>query len=87
MSEPIFPITHNHSPDSGLIHLRDIERQIGELREKLVVGSPKDNILRQMSIHVRQQCLELTVKRDAMNRLIDEVNGVLMKQGDGDANT
>lgn len=80
-------IVYNHSPDSGLIHLRDIERQIDELREKLVVGSAKDNILRQMSIHVRHQCLELTVKRNAMNRLIDEVNVLLMKQGDDDANT
>lgn len=70
-------ITHNHDPDEGLVHLKDIQRQIGALRATLIVNSPKDRILKQASAHVRHQCLELEVKRDAMKRLIQEVNTTL----------
>lgn len=67
-------ITHNHDPDEGLVHLKDIQRQIGALRATLIVNSPKDRILKQASAHIRHQCLELEIKRDAMKALIREVN-------------
>lgn len=70
-------IVYNHSPDSGLVCLRDLEQQIKTLRKSLVVGSPRDNILRQADSHVRHQCLELEVKRYGMKKMIEEVNRLL----------
>ena len=70
-------IIDNIDPNNGLVYLRDIEQQIKTLRKSLVVGSPRDNILRQADSHVRHQCLELEVKRYGMKKMIEEVNRLL----------
>lgn len=72
-------ISQNHSPDEGLVYLKDIQRQIDGLRETFGVNSPQDCILKQAATHVRHQCTELEVKRDAMQGLIREVNIALSK--------
>ena len=70
-------IIDNIDPNNGLVYLRDIEQQIKTLRKSLVVGSPRDNVLRQADSHVRHQCLELEVKRYGMKKMIEEVNRLL----------